>query len=322
MPLQAGYSNCLKILIPTERSDRASIHNKRKTSIFRFFSYLNMKVCRTIQEVKEEIRSLKSRGLSVGLVPTMGALHSGHADLFQIAHDHSDAVIVSIFVNPTQFGPNEDFDTYPRQLDKDLETCKNHNIDVVFAPEKNEMYSDQQLTIQINTLNQHMCGASRPGFFEGVLLVVNKLFNIIEPDIAVFGQKDIQQFQIIQQMNREFNHGIELIMAPIVRANDGLALSSRNAYLSKEERVVAPGLYRSLQYVQQRIIEGVHEPQLLLEHQNSELEAKGFKIDYLNIFLRTTLQPVKTLEREESYIIAGAASLGTTRLIDNILIEL
>lgn len=252
----------------------------------------------------------------------MGALHTGHTDLFNRARDHSDAIVVSIFVNPTQFGPNEDFDTYPRQLEKDLEKCKSFGIDIVFAPERDEMYGDSKLSIQIDSLNRHMCGASRPGFFEGVLLVVNKLFNIIEPDIAVFGQKDIQQFQIIQQMNSEFNHGINLIMAPIVRANDGLALSSRNAYLSDKERVLAPGLYRSLQYIQKKIEGGVDTPGLLLEHQLSELEAKGFKIDYLNVFLRTTLQPVQTLEEEKSYIIAVAAYVGSTRLIDNILIEL
>ena len=281
-----------------------------------------MKVCRTIKQVKDEIQSLRSQGRSIGLVPTMGALHSGHTELFKKARDHSDAVVVSIFVNPTQFGPNEDFDTYPRQLEKDLETCKSFGIDLVFAPERDEMYGDNELSIQIDTLNRHMCGASRPGFFEGVLLVVNKLFNIIKPDIAVFGQKDIQQFQIIDQMNSEFNHGINLIMAPIVRANDGLALSSRNAYLSDEERVLAPGLYRSLQYIQKRIEEGVDTPGLLLEHQKSELEAKGFKIDYLNVFLKTTLQPVKTLKEKKRYIIAVAAYVGSTRLIDNILIEL
>lgn len=281
-----------------------------------------MKVCRTIQEVRKEIRSLKNQGRSIGLVPTMGALHSGHTDLFKRAREHSDVIVVSIFVNPTQFGPNEDFDTYPRQLELDIETCKKHHADLVFAPEQSEMYGDKELFIKIDTLNQHMCGAFRPGFFEGVLLVVNKLFNITQPDIAVFGQKDIQQFQIIQQMNSEFNHGIKLIMTPIVRANDGLALSSRNAYLSDEERLAAPGLYRSLCYIQKMIKEGVYEPHLLIEHQKSELEAKGFKIDYLDIFLRTTLQPVKTLGKEESYIIAGAAYLGSTRLIDNILIEL
>lgn len=281
-----------------------------------------MNVCRTVKQVREEIQSLRNQGRTIGLVPTMGALHTGHTDLFERARDHSDIVVVSIFVNPTQFGPNEDFDTYPRQLEDDLETCKKYDIDIVFAPERDEMYGESELSIQIDSLNRYMCGASRPGFFEGVLLVVNKLFNIIEPDIAVFGQKDIQQFQIIRQMNSEFNHGINLIMAPIVRANDGLALSSRNAYLSDKERVLAPSLYRSLQYIQKQIEEGVDTPGLLIEHQKTELEAKGFKIDYLDVFRKTTLQPVKTLKEENSYIIAVAAYVGSTRLIDNILIEL
>lgn len=281
-----------------------------------------MNVCRTVKQVREEIQSLRNQGRTIGLVPTMGALHTGHTDLFERARDHSDIVVVSIFVNPTQFGPNEDFDTYPRQLEDDLETCKKYDIDIVFAPERDEMYGESELSIQIDSLNRYMCGANRPGFFEGVLLVVNKLFNIIEPDIAVFGQKDIQQFQIIRQMNSEFNHGINLIMAPIVRANDGLALSSRNAYLSDKERVLAPSLYRSLQYIQKQIEEGVDTPGLLIEHQKTELEAKGFKIDYLDVFRKTTLQPVKTLKEENSYIIAVAAYVGSTRLIDNILIEL
>lgn len=259
----------------------------------------------------------------MGLVPTMGALHQGHIELIKIAAKHSDAVVVSIFVNPTQFGPNEDFDTYPRQLQQDLDTCRDLNVSIVFAPEHDEMYNEQNyFSIQIDSLNQYMCGGSRPGFFEGVCLVVNKLFNIIQPDLAVFGQKDIQQFLILKRMTKEFNHPVEMMMAPIVRANDGLALSSRNAYLSDHERMIAPGLFRSLQYLQKQIEGGVITPKLLIEHQKNELEAKGFKIDYLNVFSRATLQPVKTLTKQTKYLIAGAVWLGTTRLIDNILIEI
>ena len=281
-----------------------------------------MIVCRTIEHVRQEIDALKKSGRKIGLVPTMGALHEGHTRLIGIARKQSDAVVVSIFVNPTQFGPNEDFDTYPRQLETDMEICKEHNVSVVFAPDRSEMYSNTSyLKVQIDTLHEHMCGGSRPGFFEGVLLIVNKLFNIVRPDLAVFGQKDIQQFLILDRMNKEFNHGIEMVMAPVIRANDGLALSSRNAYLSDEERILAPGLYRALQYIEKQILGGVKQPKLLLEHQISELEAKGFKIDYINLFSQTTLQPVKTLREHEKYIIAGAVWLGNTRLIDNILIE-
>lgn len=282
-------------------------------------------VCKTIDELRGALSTVRQHNSesTIGFVPTMGALHEGHLSLIDIARRKADIVIVSIFVNPTQFGPNEDFDSYPRQLQDDVAACEKAGVDIVFAPERSEMYDDTRyLKIEIDTLNNHMCGASRPGFFEGILLVVNKLFNLIEPDFAVFGLKDIQQVQIIKQMVREFNHGVDIVGAPIVRANDGLALSSRNAYLSSEERTTAPGLYRSLQYIEQNIKSGVTEPSLLIEHQKDELEAKGFKIDYLNVFSDKTLSPVTTLSNGERYILAGAAYLGKTRLIDNILIEL
>jgi pantoate--beta-alanine ligase len=282
-----------------------------------------MNVCRTIADVRNKINSLKKEGKRIAFVPTMGALHEGHLTLIKQAHQHGDVVVVSIFVNPKQFGPNEDFDSYPRELENDLEKCRQQDVAVVFAPERSEVFDEEnKLTIAIHLLNDHMCGASRPGFFEGVLLIVNKLFNIIRPDVAVFGQKDIQQFQIISRMVQEFNHDIDLVMAPIIRANDGLALSSRNSYLSDDERTTAPGLFRALKYLEKQIASGVTSPKLLLEHQKSELEAKGFKIDYLNSFSLTTLQPENTLKHNQKYIIAGAVWLGKTRLIDNILIEL
>lgn len=280
-------------------------------------------VCKSIDELKKALREKRDSGLSIGFVPTMGALHEGHLSLIEIAKQRADAIIVSIYVNPTQFGPNEDFDSYPRQLQQDVLACENAGVDIVFAPDHDEMYKETtHLSIGIDTLNDHMCGASRPGFFEGILLIVNKLFNLIEPDLAVFGQKDIQQVQIIRQMVQEFNHGVEIIAGPIHRANDGLALSSRNAYLDQHQRTIAPGLYRSLQYIEQNIRSGVTEPKLLIEHQKDELEAKGFEIDYLNVFTEKTLSPISTLLEGGRYILAGAAYLGKTRLIDNILIEL
>lgn len=282
-----------------------------------------MVVCKSINQVRAAVQSLKSEGKRVGFVPTMGALHKGHLSLIRKAREKSDAVVVSIFVNPEQFGPNEDFDSYPRELEEDLEKCKAEGVDVVFAPNRDDIYDKKKyIRVEIDELNRYMCGGSRPGFFEGILLIVNKLFNIVGPDVAVFGQKDIQQFQIISQMVREFNHNIELMMAPIERANDGLALSSRNKYLSDEEREIAPGLYRALTYIEKQIAGGVNTPALLLQHQESELEAKGFKIDYLNVFDKKTLQPVETLSHGKEYILAGAAWLGKTRLIDNLLIEL
>ena len=283
----------------------------------------SISIHQTIDDVRSEIDLHKQNGKRVGFVATMGALHAGHISLIEQAKEKSDVVVVSIFVNPTQFGPNEDYDSYPRQLEADIEECEKAGVDIVFSPDRSVMYEEKTyLSIGIDQLNDHMCGGSRPGFFEGILLVVNKLFNIISPDVAVFGQKDIQQVQIIKQMVKEFNHGVEIISAPIVRANDGLALSSRNAYLDDEQRTTAPGLYRALRYVEQQVTSGVDQPKLLLKHQKSELEAKGFKIDYLNLFSAKTLQPAETLRKGEQYIIAGAAYLGKTRLIDNILIEL
>jgi len=277
---------------------------------------------KTIEDVRKSIGSLKKEGKQIGFVPTMGALHEGHLALIDQAAKHADAVVVSIFVNPEQFGPGEDYDTYPRSLEQDVEKSKNLGVDVIFAPDRSVMYTDEKkFSIEIHELDEHMCGASRPGFFQGVALVVNKLFNIIEPDIAVFGQKDIQQFLILKRMVEEFNHRVELIMGPIIRANDGLALSSRNAYLSDEEREIAPGLFRALRYVERQISDGINQPELLMNHQKDELEAKGFKIDYLDIYSMKTLKPVSVLSDSEEYIIAGAIYIGKTRLIDNIIIQ-
>ncbi len=281
-----------------------------------------MKAIKSIDDIREKVQSLKQEGKTVAFVPTMGAIHEGHLSLFRLAREQADEVVVSIYVNPEQFGPDEDFDEYPRQLEEDLVKCKEEGVAAVFAPSDEIMYpGEQYLRIKIDELNKYMDGGSRPGFFEGILLVVNKLFNIIEPDIAVFGQKDIQQFRILQQMVKEFNHDVELEMGPIKRANDGLALSSRNDYLNDEQRKLAPGLYRSLRYVAKQINDGAKNVELLLEHQKNELEAKGFEIDYLNVFSFEKMVPVSDLESGSKYILAGAVYLGETRLIDNLIIE-
>jgi|SRR5699024_6046556 len=280
-----------------------------------------MKVVDNITNIRTVADGFRSEGRSIGLVPTMGALHEGHLSLIRLAHQHADEVIVTIYVNPEQFAPDEDFDEYPRTLETDLEKCKEYDVSAVFTPSDEIMYSSQQfLSINIEKLNEHMDGSSRPGFFEGILLVVNKFFNVIEPDIAVFGQKDIQQFCILERMVREFKHDIKLIRGPIKRANDGLALSSRNSYLSDEQRNRAPGLYRSLRYVKKQIEGGVNNVSLLLEHQKDELEEKGFKIDYLNLFSFDEIVPVEQIQANEQYILAGAVYLGETRLIDNLII--
>jgi pantoate--beta-alanine ligase len=282
-----------------------------------------MEVFSDISALRSFVKERKRKGDRVGFVPTMGALHKGHLSLMEIAKKNAEIVIVSIYVNPEQFGPDEDFNEYPRDLEDDLSKCRQLGVSAVFTPSDEVMYGGESyLRIEIDKLHEHMDGGSRPGFFEGILLVVNKLFNIVAPDVAVFGQKDIQQFRILQQMVDEFNHDVELIMGPIARANDGLALSSRNAYLNSEERQLAPSLYRALQYLEKQILNGVKQPTLLLEHQKSELEEKGLKIDYLNIFSLQSLQPADVLLKGETYILAGAIWLGETRLIDNILIEL
>ena len=281
-----------------------------------------MEICRTVDSVRQAVAAKRQEGYRISFVPTMGALHEGHLSLIRLAKKDAEIVVVSIYVNPTQFGPDEDFDTYPRELESDIEKCRNEGVKILFIPDHEEIYTDKKyLSIGIESLNSSMCGASRPGFFEGVLLIVNKLFNIVKPDSAVFGQKDIQQYQIISRMVQEFNHDIDMIMGPVERANDGLALSSRNKYLNEEERQAAPGLYRALRYIKEQILNGVTTPSLLLKHQKSELEAKGLKIDYLNLFSMQTLQPVEHVEKDGKYIVAGAVYAGRTRLIDNLLIE-
>lgn len=277
----------------------------------------------SIQGIRDKVSSFKREGKTIGFVPTMGALHEGHLSLIRLAQDHADEVVVSIYVNPEQFGPDEDFEKYPRQLEDDLKKCRQEGVSAVFSPGDEIMYeAETYLSIHVEELNKYMDGGSRPGFFEGILLVVNKLFNIIQPDIAVFGQKDIQQFRILERMVREFNHDLELVMGPIVRANDGLALSSRNAYLSDQQRKVAPSLYRALGYVKKQIEDGAKQLDLVLKHQQAELEAKGFKIDYLNLFSFGKMAPVEKVSEGNTYILAGAVYLGETRLIDNMILEL
>lgn len=281
-----------------------------------------MEAIHTIEDIREKIQSLRQKDKTIGFVPTMGALHRGHSSLFRLARKYADEVVVSIYVNPEQFGPDEDFDEYPRQLEEDLARCEEEGITAVFVPSDKVIYPGEKfLRIEVDKLNEHMDGKSRPGFFEGILLVVNKLFNIVKPDIAVFGQKDIQQFRILQQMVNEFNHDVELVMGPIKRANDGLALSSRNVYLDDDQRKQAPGLYRSLRYVKQQILDGAQNINLLLDHQKKELEAKGFEIDYLEVFSFAKVAPVNEITSDSKYILAGAVYLGETRLIDNLIVD-
>lgn len=283
-----------------------------------------MKVVGAITDIREQINTLKSEGKKVAFVPTMGALHAGHISLIDVAKKHADIVVVSIFVNPTQFGPNEDFDKYPRTTENDLDKCKVNGVDIVFLPTTEIMYGtgERYFSIEIKELNEHLDGGSRPGFFQGITLVVNKLFNIVRPHYAVFGQKDYQQYRILQKMVEEFNHEVELVMAPIVREKDGLAMSSRNAYLSDGERQKAPFVYQTLLSIKENIQNGEDNLKLLLQHKRDELEAKGFKNDYLNVFALEKMWPAKELKKGNTYLLAIAVYLGKTRLIDNILFEI
>ncbi len=281
-----------------------------------------MIVTNTIAEIRETVFNLKKDGKTVGFVPTMGALHSGHLSLMRTMKNHADAVVTSVFVNPTQFGPSEDFDAYPRQIESDLEKCRNEGVAAVFLPSKEEMYAEKQLiSFQLLGLGDHLCGASRPGHFHGVIQVVNKLFNIVQPNFAIFGQKDIQQFYVLKRMATEFNHGIEILMGDTMRESDGLAMSSRNAYLNEEERKIAPKLYENLQDLANKIRNGTDDFAALSASNRDDLRLAGFTIDYLTLVEDEFLQPKNRHEKGEKAILAVAAYLGKTRLIDNIIIE-
>lgn len=282
-----------------------------------------MEILYSINSIRNAVRALKAQGKKVAFVPTMGALHDGHLSLIRLAKKYADEIVVSIYVNPEQFGPNDDFASYPSKIEEDLDFCKKEGVSLVFIPDTEIMYGvgAKYFSIEIKELNTHLDGGSRPGYFQGISLVVNKLFNIVEPDIAIFGQKDYQQFQIIQQMVKEFNHDVELIMAPIQRAEDGLALSSRNAYLSKEERTVAPELFRKMNEAIENIQNGELEPEELFKRYQEELELIGFRNDYFEVYSLERMAPIKTLVKGESYVLATAAYLGKARLIDNIIFK-
>jgi len=282
-----------------------------------------MKVVQTIDEIRSVVKQLQLQNKKVAFVPTMGALHDGHLSLIRIARRLAEHVVVSIYVNPEQFGPTEDFGNYPRALERDLEFCREEGVGTIFTPDDEIMYGvgEKFFSIEIDVLNKYLDGGSRPGYFQGIALVVNKLFNIVQPDIAVFGQKDYQQFQIIQQMVKEFNHDLELVMAPIERADDGLALSSRNAYLSEIEREIAPLLFTKMLECIYNIQAGLLEPASMFTLKQNELEAIGFKKDYFDVFSLDRMEPVAKLTKGENYVLATAVYLGKTRLIDNIIFE-
>jgi len=275
-------------------------------------------VARTVREVRKHLAEARFDKPTIGLVPTMGALHAGHASLIERARADADFVSVSIFVNPLQFGPNEDYLRYPRPLDKDLEVCERHGADIVFAPEVDDIYASPQRTfVEVARLGDHLCGAFRPGHFRGVTTVVAKLFNIVQPDRAYFGEKDFQQLCVIRRMVQDLNMPVSVVPVPILREADGLALSSRNVYLGPDERAAAPALHRALQVSRQMIEEGERNPAAVKDAAARILASEQLvKPEYFEIVDTVDVQPV--LEITGEVRIAGAIWVGKTRLIDNV----
>lgn len=279
-----------------------------------------MKIVKTINEVREIIKDWKKQGLSIGFVPTMGYLHEGHQSLIRTAGEN-DKVVVSIFVNPIQFGPNEDFASYPRDLDRDTEKCRESGADLIFAPEASEMYEPDFCTfVDMNGPTDELCGKSRPGHFRGVCTVVSKLFNIVTPDKAYFGQKDAQQLAVIRRMTRDLSIGTEIVGCPIIREEDGLAKSSRNTYLNPNERKAALVISRSLNEGRKIIESGEIDLNKVIVKVKSLIEKEHLaKIDYVKA---VNADSIKSVDKADGRIlIAAAVYIGKTRLIDNFIIE-
>jgi len=275
---------------------------------------------KTIEDMRAASRAARLTGLRLGLVPTMGALHEGHLSLVRAAKAQCDVVVVSIFVNPLQFGPNEDLARYPRTFERDCQLLEREGIDFLFAPSAEEMYPANAVTyVTVEGLSDKLCGRSRPGHFRGVTTVVAKLFDIVEPDLAFFGQKDAAQATIIRRMVRDLDFAVEIMVCPIVREPDGLAMSSRNAYLGPQQRKSALVLYRSLAEVKRRFDQGERNAANLGEAGKHVLaQESAVRLDYLEIVDPDTLDPLPELNRPA--LVAVAAFVGSTRLIDNILL--
>ena len=274
-----------------------------------------MEIITTIENIRSIVNHWKDKGYSIGFVPTMGYLHDGHSALIDQARKDNDKVIVSIFVNPTQFGENEDLNSYPRDINRDKSLCEAHKADIIFSPTSDEMYHDRKAFVNIVELSDTLCGISRPIHFKGVCTVITKLFNIIQPTNAYFGEKDAQQLAIIRKMVYDLNFPVNIIGVPIVRESDGLAKSSRNTYLSKEERKAATILYKAVQMGKQTIKRGASADSIIntmTEIINTEPLAK---IDYVSVVDANTMQPVH--EITSPVLVAIAVYIGSTRLIDN-----
>jgi pantoate--beta-alanine ligase len=280
-----------------------------------------MKLVKTIEEMRAFRKAIRAGGKRLGLVPTMGALHEGHLSLVRAALDKSDVVAVSIFVNPTQFGPQEDFAKYPRNLDRDSTLLEREHVDVIFAPSVEDMYPRGAVTwVAVEGMSDRLCGRSRPGHFRGVTTVVSKLFHIIEPDAAFFGQKDAAQVAIIRRMVRDLNMPVSIEVCPIIRESDGLALSSRNTYLNPEQRKSALVLYRSLRRAKELFDRGEHQSAKLIAAGKQEFAKEAAaRLDYFDVVDPDTLESTPVISKH--VLIAVAAFVGNTRLIDNIVVD-
>ena len=279
-----------------------------------------MQIATTINEVRTQVKAWKKEGCSVGFVPTMGYLHEGHGSLISRARKENDKVIVSIFVNPMQFGPGEDLESYPRDLDKDSVYCESLGADLIFHPEPEEMYTDGFCSyVDMSVLTEELCGLSRPVHFRGVCTVVNKLFNIVQPDRAYFGQKDAQQLAIIKRMVQDLNMDLEIIGCPIVREEDGLAKSSRNTYLSAEERQAALVLSKAVKLGQELMAGGETDAKKVVSEMSALIEKEPLaRIDYVKAVDGLTMQQIDTVKAP--MLVALAVYIGKTRLIDNFMI--
>lgn len=282
-----------------------------------------MKIATTIQEVRKQVREWRKQGLTVGLVPTMGYLHEGHASLIKTSVSRCDRTVVSVFVNPTQFGPNEDLEAYPRDFERDCKLCESLRADLVFHPEVSEMYTPNAATYVeiLDDMPKQLCGKTRPIHFRGVCTVVSKLFNIVQPDKAFFGEKDAQQLAIIRRMVKELSYGIEIVGCPIVRELDGLAKSSRNTYLNQEERKAALCLSKAVTLGKRMVLEGERDARCVVNAmKNVILHEPLAKIDYVQAVDGETMAPVEELS--EGVLVAMAVYIGKTRLIDNFTVRL
>lgn len=280
-----------------------------------------MLICRTVGEIREFVRKARALGKSIGFVPTMGYFHEGHLTLMREARKECDVVVVSLFVNPLQFGPKEDFAEYPRNFERDVSMARAEGVDAIFAPDEREMYPPGFCTyVEVEGLTRGLCGRSRPGHFRGVTTVVSKLFNIVQPDRAYFGQKDAQQLLVVRRMVEDLNMPLEVVAVPIVREPDGLAMSSRNVYLSPEQRRAATVLYRSLVAAEKAVAGGERDVEkiraLVVDMIRSEPLAE---IDYVEILSWPELKEISRLDGKA--LLALAVKFGRTRLIDNTVLE-